>query len=459
MHLDLKLSDLSPNVGEAALRLPLAGLMRLTERNEQKWGRGASSPTGESRKEKLRQRLQVASNPRKELTSILKAEVGSLPLLLNLYLEFHGNQWLPPFDDSVAGEILSGISTWNRHRRRQAARLFFEKFEELPAVSLLASQLRSAYADGQTVSGDQEKAWVRERNIIFHADGPLRTAQGVRNGETLPQLMERHGIPAKGGFAVKLRQVYLIESLKRCPLGHEPEALREIEMERNKSAGSNLLLGAAALREMIIRVEREGRGQWPESWQKWIIRLGCDPRLGRHTAEGARWWGWATDSQWELAVQGMIGWNLDIFFDFLTGTVSTHQWMERRNFLVKLLKSGRIRDARIALNTRSIALMPKAMRDSTNLATLSSTTEDTCIIGLRCTDDFYLLEGTHSFSLRGFHRSFPVKGFWDLRRKVFTDEELRVPRAQCHIYRPHIGDWVWYFLRDLREDLHIEWRI
>ena len=460
MRLDLKLPDLRrPNLSETLLARPIADLHEIKTRNEERWGAGGGSRTFENRKEDLRRRLQKAENPKKELAKIKETELGWQRLLLSLYIESNGMEWLPALNDDIASDVLGTDGTsWTTTRRRQVVSLFFERFDTVPALSYLATQLRSAFDNRSTAYGAKEAAWKQHRKVIFQTDGHWKVAQSAKRGETLQQLMERYSLPVKGVFSGKLRQVFLLETLQRCPLGDEPDVLQEIEKDREKPALDSLPLGAAALRIMVSRVDEEGCRQWPDKWRNWLVRLGCDPRMGRATAEGTKWWGWATDSQWNLAVQGIIGLSLKFFFDFLDGTVSVHQWEERREFLETCFDAGKIIDARLVLNARCMQRLPLKMRDRWNTANLSATTEDTCIIALQCTDDIYLLEGTHSYSLRAFHRTFPVKGFWERSTQHYTDSELRIHEDLCPVYVRHLGDWVSKFHRQLQRKFRIEWR-
>jgi hypothetical protein len=459
MRLDLKLPDLpNPSLSEALLRQPLADLIKIKTRNEERWGTGSGSHVFENRKEKLRKRLQGAVSPKKELEKIQATEVGWQRLLLGLYIESNGQDWLPAFDDDIASCLLgSDGDAWTTSRRRQAANLFFERFDTLPALAFLAKRLSSSFDNSSMVYGASEAAWKKSKTEIFQTDGHYRISQAAKKSETLQDLMARHAVPTKGVFSVKLRQVFLLETLQNCTLGDEPDVLNEIEKDREKPAVDALPLGAAALRILVSRVEGEGRRKWPKEWRKWLVRLGCDPRMGRHTAEGAKWWGWATTSQWNLAVQGIIGLSLKIFFDFLNGTVSVHQWEERRQFLEACLDAGKIIDARLVLNARCMHRLPSKMRDKWNTANLSSTTEDTCIIALRCTNDVYMLEGTHSYALRAFHRKFPVKGFWERSTQNYTDAELRIHEHFCPVYVRHLGNWVARYYSQLQSEFHVEW--
>jgi hypothetical protein len=113
--------------------------------------------------------------------------------------------------------------------------------------------------------------------------------------------MERFAIPSDGRFAECLRQVFLLNAVRDCPLGEEIPALADIESLKSERASSTQPMGAAALEIMVQRVANEGGRKWSGDWSNWITKLGCDPRHGRATAESAKWWGWATDDEFRLA--------------------------------------------------------------------------------------------------------------------------------------------------------------
>jgi hypothetical protein len=72
-----------------------------------------------------------------------------------------------------------------------------------------------------------------------------------------------------------------------------------------------------------------------------------------------------------------------------------------------------------------------------------------------------LIEGTHSFSLRGFIGldAFPIKGYWDAPARQYTVPQFRVSESFCQIYQKHQGTyWAWEFIQQLRRR-RIEWDI
>lgn len=470
MRLDLKLPDLRlPRLSDALLKQPLAQLRQIRESNEVKWGAGGSSIIFNNRKEKFRKRLQGAVNPRNEVTKIQSTEVGWQRLLLSLYVESHGQDWLPTFNAEMASAVLGNDATaWNVSRRRHVTRLFFERFDSLPALSFLAEQLRKSYGiNAGTITGIGA-IWAEKCNSIFCSDGPQQIAKKAMPNEKWEQLRDRFGVPELGRFSEKLRQVHLLETLQRCVLGDEPEVLLEIERCRSEPALDSLCLGAAALRILVLRVETEGHCSWPHAWQRWIVRLGCDPRMGRQCAEGAKWWGWATDSQLQIAQQGVTGLTLRFFIGFLEhslkGTEKESQFTLRSRFLLALFEAGKIKDTRLCLNWTQLQRMKGAMAVSeiergtydNYVAHLSDTTDKTSMICLQCTDDIFIIEGTHTFGLRVYRGSgrFPVTGFWERSRKTYQDRELRVGRD----FIPHDqwGRWVEKFFGELRWKHHLE---
>jgi hypothetical protein len=293
--------------------------------------------------------------------------------------------------------------------------------------------------------------------------GHLGVTGAAGTNETLPSLMERFGIPSDGRFVECLRQVFLLAALRGCPLGQEIPALAEIETMKRDRASASQLMGAAALQIMVQRVAKEGGRKWTGAWPDWITRLGCDPRHGRANAEGAKWWGWATDDELRLAQQGITGLTLSFFIDYLRrslhGTEKEPQFALRAQFLRCLFDSGKIRSARLALNWAAYQRLDQKYRDVWTVAHLSATTDETSMICLKCVDDIFVIEGTHSFGLRIFHQSFPIPDFWERPKQTYQDRELRISPRLCDAFFQHDKGrrWVDRFFYHLRTRFHIEW--
>jgi len=274
--------------------------------------------------------------------------------------------------------------------------------------------------------------------------------------------MERFDVP-DGRFAECLRQVFLLNALRDSPFGKEIPALAEIASIKTEPASLSQPMGAAALQIMVQRVAKEGGRNWSGDWPKWITRLACDPRHGRSSAEGAKWWGWATEDELRLAQQGITGLTLDFFIDFLRqslqGREKEVQFKLRSRFLRDLNKAGKIQSARLALNWAAYRRLDQKYRDAHTVAHLSATSDETSMICLRCTDDIFVIEGTHNFGLRMFHKIFPIRDFWKNPKQTYQDQELRISPGNCPVFLRHDpgGRWVKQFFSELRNRFHVEW--
>ena len=467
MYLDLRLDDLPlPRIDAIRLFGATQTLQGITSRNLEKATQGAESGQFKRRKEQMKRRLMERGNA----VTFEQAtyEVGRERLLLSLYLEYSQRSdasWLPAFDQSIARSVL-GINgrEWHPGRRRQATLLFFTHFRQLPEAGLgwLCARLLEAYGDLDPVTDGQVGKWRQHRKVLFSSAGDQNAARAVTKEEALSSLMERFAVPS-GRFAECLRQEFLLSALRISPLGKEIPALAQIESLKTERASLSQLMGAAALEIMVQRVAREGGRKWGGDWPRWITKLGCDPRHGRSTSEGAKWWGWATENELRLAQQGITGLTLGFFIDFLRrslqGTEKEAQFELRSRFLLGLHEAGKIQSARLALNRSTYQHLDQKYRDVWTVANLSVTTDETSMICLRCVDDIFVIEGTHNFGLRMFHQSFPIRGFWDHPKQTYQDQELRIGPRDCPVFLRHDqgGRWVNEFFLQLRNRFHVEW--
>ncbi len=468
MDFELSLSFLPvPRITVDLLRGPSAILQEIAQRNIARFEQDTESKRFKSRKEELIRRLQrrpVTGESFEQATSI----AGRERLLLSLYLEYLGQvaaqSWLPVFDNAIAKSLL-GISgaRWHERMRRRAVMLFFTHFDQLEALPFLCSRITESYASSQGGGVGLTRIWSEYYKTIFAPTGHENVAKQVKASEKLVQLMARLGVPEKGRFGEKLRQVFLLNGIKSAPFGKATAIFEEVATLKNEHAPDNLLMGAAALKILVSRVINEGGRKWAGDWPSWISRFGCDPRHGRATAQGTKWWGWATDAELRLAQQGITGLTLRFFIEFLrnslVGTEKEAQFALRSRFLLALFESGKIQNARLVLNYSSLQRLDYKFRDLWTVTQLGATTDQTSMICLRCTDDIYIIEGTHSFGLRMFHKEFPIRGFWVLPKKTYQDRELRISPSLCPIFLRHdrSGKWVGKFFTELRSKFHIEW--
>jgi len=447
-----------PNIRETILEKPLRILKEISEKN----GSAGETPQFRNRKEELIQRLKrrkITGQTFEQATDV----VGRERLLLSIYLDYLGRKeakdWLPDFDKPVAESILGNSGQdWHSARRRQVTLLFFTHFGRFHAPSFLCARLLEAYNSADATDPKDVRTWSVSRGTIFHPSGPENISKQASEKVQFEQLMERFAIPKEGRFAEKLRQFVFLERMKAVPFGGVTPVFDEIEIFRNERISSQILLGSKALQIMVQRVAGEGAGKWTKEWSERIVRFGCDPRQGRASAEAAKWWGWATESEFHLAQQGMIERDLVFFIDFLKSSLSGRpedQFELRADFLKVLFKSGKIINARLVLNKQDFYKLPLKYRDG--VARLVKTSYQTSIICLHCRDNIHIIEGTHNFGLRAFHPEFPVWKFWDRPSKEYSDKELRISPQDCPIFIRQTGNWREKFLSELRVNFHVEW--
>lgn len=468
MHIDFSLPNLPrPQFSEVLFRGPLTTVREISQRNRARLEHGNETRQFKNRKEELVKRLQRRGTTGESFDRAT-AVLGRERLLLTLYQEYFGREdarsWLPAFDNRIGRSLLGDTGgNWHSGRRRQVTLLFFTHLDRLDALSFMCNRLIEAYSSAEPGGTEPARTWREQRKVIFDVAGPETIARQARVGEGLPHLMERFAIPNRGRFSEKLRQVVLLRAVEVAPLGSETAAFTEIESLKKERVFGDQLMGAAALKIMVQRVAAAGGGRWTGQWPRWITRFGCDPRYSRATVESAQWWGWATDSELRLAQQGITGLTLKFFIDFLQsslrGTEREAQFTLRSRFLLALFESRKIQNARLVLNLYAHQQLPHQYRDPWNVAILHGTTDQTSMVCLQCTDDIYIIEGTHSFGLRMFHRRFPVVGFWERPSRTYHDRDLRISPADCPVFLRHSpsGNWINRFFQELRATFHVEW--
>lgn len=372
-------------------------------------------------------------------------------------------RWLPPFDTKVMISILGEKpGAWHHSRRRKVSQLFLIQFDRLQAFKKLGALIRESWKDNKTPMDASARTWQSNAAILFRPTAPARLAEQRKGGETVSELAARFAIPEESRFFKRLYEEVLLNRLKTIEAGSDdPELFTLIEKDKMRICSHGRPLGSLAVEILVKRARKDLQNKWTPEWSKQLVPCSCDPRIPNAQTR-ATWWGWATESQRRSAVRALTGLTLLEFIGFLDqslhGTAQAHQFERRRDFLVDLFEQGRILDARLVVNASIFCQLDRTIRTSLNLSKVRG--QQASFICLECTDDVFLIEGTHSFALRGFisKRSFPIQNFWDnLRTKTYQDNQFRVPEWQCDLYqRHHVGNWVDDFRWQLR-NCHMEW--
>lgn len=457
----------SPRLESTMLQHAASRIGKLTEG----WEGGGTTPSA-GLVDEFRQRLRAGllnGQSLEECTIGRRREWLLLSLYLNDLAGEESRAWLPSLDKNVAVSILGeDPRVLKRHLRRLATQLYFTHFglKCLPCLEWLAETLRLAWraADPERLDA-AGLAWSAHADKLFCKMAPDEVAVYWQEGMTVSQLAKNFHIPEgnRVRFRDRLIEAVVLKRIREIELNSSDPSLNQIVVaEKDRILRTGMSLGAAAVQILVKRSQDENSSIVPENWSEQLVTFACDPRIPNSEMQ-ARWWGWATSSEKDVAIRALSKLSLQAFIKLLEqslrGTNAEHQFPARSKMLLDLFKIGKVIDARLIvhrdLNHRLDARTKNVLRP----CWVGGGPQHTSFICLRCTDDVFLIEGTHSFALRGFvgPKSFPVNGFWNSAPKGYHDSEFRVTEAACPIYQRHQGDWVWYFVNQLRQR-QIEWR-
>lgn len=421
--------------------------------------------------ENLRKRMRegVRKNESfRDYTAVKRRE----SLLLAIYLSDLGDaqqrRWLPAFDKKVAISILGGNpETAKQHLRRLATQLYFTHYDEelLPCLSWLAKFLRDSWASAEEVSLDPvSSVWVAHAQTLFGKEAPELVAKRWRNKESVEDLADRFNIHHGSQFRERLLEELILRQVREVP--HEavsPELDQLVTEAKERTLRTGYPLGAEAVRILVTRAKAEAHSKVPDAWREQLVAYACDPRTPSKQ-DRAKWWGWATSAEVDVAIRALSELTLHEFIKLLErslrGTTAQHQFPERRDLLMKLFEIGTVIEARLVVHQELYRRMDSKTKQLLRPGWVSGGPQHSSFICLRCSDKVFLVEGTHSFSLRGFigDGAFPIADFWTSAPAPYHDSQFRVPEINCTIYqRHHNGDWGWDFEQQLRRR-RIEWR-
>jgi hypothetical protein len=402
-----------------------------------------------------------------ECTAVKRRETTLLSLYLNDLSTDEIRTWLPAFDSYIASSVLGDTAAPLKiHLRRLATQLYFTHFgrERLPCLDWLSSVLRKSWIAETSENLDPAaKVWTEFANVLFAVDAPDKVADQWDREMSVEQLADRFYIHQRGLFRERLLESLILNRLSRTSLDENDGELCELVVKEKERMLESQHLGSAAVQILVRRAQKEKGSHVPEPWCEQLVIFACDPRLP-NPQEQFRWWGWATREEKDVAIRSLSKLNLEEFIRLLEmslrGTAAEHQFTERKDLLLNLFELGKVNEARLVVHQELYYRMDHKTKKVLRPNWVKGGPQHTSFICLRCADDVYLLEGTHSFALRGFigASAFPIRGFWESDPKGFHDSQLRVHERTCQIYqRHHVGDWVWDFNRQLRSR-HIEWR-
>jgi hypothetical protein len=421
--------------------------------------------------EDLRNRLRVGLPQGKsfaECTAVKRRESMLLGLYLNDLNSASAQAWLPALDQYVLESILgTDPKALKFHLLRKATQLYFTHYgkERIPCLDMLCALLESAWRFVAPERLDAiSKVWAENAQILFAPDALEKVAETWTPGTSVQNLADHFEIHEDSLFRENLFEELILSRLRKVPLNESDSELNELVIaEKERVLASGLRLGAASVRVLINRSQQENHSVVPDCWADQLVTFACDPRIPNSDMR-SRWWGWATSYEKDLAIRALSKISLEEFIRLLEqsleGTAQGRQFVARRRFLMKLFDMGLVIEARLVI-PRNLYLSLNAKTREVLAPSWLSGSQDTSFVCLRCSDNVYLIEGTHSFALRGFIgvNAFPIKGYWDDVPRQYSVPQFRVSQSDCQLYQIHHGSyWPQEFHQQLRRQ-RIEWDI
>lgn len=397
-------------------------------------------------------------------------------LLLSLYLNDlsaeESRTWLPALDKNLITAVLGeDPSRIKKHIRRLLTQLYFTHYspERLPSLDHLCQTLELAWSSASREKLDPiSKVWAKHAQILFSLGAPEKVVERWMPGMTVHELAKTFHIHENGEFHKELMKSLILNRLRKIPIGTNDSELNNLVIaSKEQKVNSGVCLGAAAVKILINRCQKENSSKVPTDWKENLVTFACDPRIP-NTAMQAQWWSWATSAEKDVAIRAIGELNMLKFISMLEESLRTskirHQFPDRKRMLLRLFELGKIQDIRLVVTPSLYDPMDTKTRELLLLNWVSGSSRgkdkaNTSFICMKCVDNVYLIEATGSFGLRGFigPNSFPIDNFWDGQPKGYYDHELRIDKTICPIYQVHYPGWIPDFVSKLR-NFNIEWR-
>lgn len=330
--------------------------------------------------------------------------------------------WLNDADFSACTLTLSNIEgllhaqqpRLTRITLEQIGKLFFQSFDQLdddilselrraiPAQCHRLPARREAESPSDVLSGFAANSW------LFDEDGPTQLVeQAMAQGYDLDVYFERLclGGLEDGRYGDVCRAQYYLVKLLNIELGEWDPILDELLKPNVCRAPyrNDRRIGHAALK---IIIDRSGDTAF-EPWQKFVLSLAGDPRMGKLSPSYIEWWqvlgaeriekvqGWLAREDLKLFLNAVEQYGIE-----KNKLDLQRMFPARKRFLEGLYELKLVRNTRLMLGRNAERSVKNILGDDIKVtyAELIGSMADKAVICVDC-GDFYLVEGSHSFML------------------------------------------------------------
>jgi len=306
----------------------------------------------------------------------------------------------------------------------------------------LGKFIQEAFRDSSSfVTGDL-RSLGSHAEALFHVDGPQLTAvNAVANQSDLAEYLRKVGFSGlKGSAFVKLAfRHYFIKQLEELPPGEDSPVLAELRKPDVHMAvlGRGKLLGHKALEILIDRTPDSGPS---EVWQKTVIGIAGDPRVGSRSKSFQSWW----QILGETRVKKVVGWlsrlDLRIFLEVLEASARTtniesirRMYPPRKQFMEGLLEQGMVVQSRLFLS-RDASLYLRSNYDADDVPEHAVITSGhTSVIYLELTAGLHMVEGTDNMKIKVLDSLPSRPQILNFMVRRFNDTDFRADLVRTYI--------------------------
>lgn len=259
-------------------------------------------------------------------------------------------------------------------------------------------------------------------------------------------------------YVQQCRYGYYISTLKEIPLGEHHHILDLIIAYKERQLAVGKLgpcLGHAAIRILVDRCKGQMISQ---TWLNFILSIAHDPRLPKNSAAYRQWWGELGPEYADQVQSWLSTFDLNLFLDLLEECASENYDMERmfparKEFIEKLLKLGCITQTRLLLSKEAVDFVNfkynYKIPSWLNFVRVTKS-KKTSFIFLNLLNQVYMMEGTHTCTLRMVDQISPESMILNYECKEIPDDYCRTgfkyynaPSYADSFERTHNGSWQW----------------
>lgn len=344
----------------------------------------------------------------------------------------------------VLGAIQSQRWPIGRLTLTNLVRAFANQFGKVPegALDLLGHFLAKSFELlGPALTGDLTLLSVHASSFCS-PQGPASIAsKAAAAGSDLDVYLKSVGLSGlKSSAYVRATFThYFVIQLENLEPGADSPILSELRKPEVHLAvlSEGKLLGHKALEILIDRAPESGPS---DAWQKTVIGMAGDPRVGRQSRHYQDWWQFLGEGR----AKKVIGWlsrlDLKIFLEVLEAAARTsnndtirRMYPPRKKFMEGLLEQGMVVQSRLFLSRDASAYLRRNYEDEDVPEHALIKSGHTSIIYLELATGLHMIEGTDNIKLKILDALPSRPPIMNFGVKVFADSDFRTRLVTTYI--------------------------